>query len=111
MTKAELVEEVATETGVSKNHTALIVDGVFDAYLAARDDVGVQPRRGEIEIVSRTAADDGGGAASDSCGVSPPAATPNIRIHQNHAGVVVHIDACRSRGVNSVVEHSPDVAA
>src|SRR5437867_8532731 len=31
MTKADLVEQIATETGVSKNHTALIVDSLLDA--------------------------------------------------------------------------------
>ena len=29
MTKAELVEEVSTDTGISKNHTAIIVDGLL----------------------------------------------------------------------------------
>src|SRR5437762_14371371 len=38
MTKSELVEEVATETGVSKNHTALIVDGMLDALCRALSD-------------------------------------------------------------------------
>src|SRR5258708_2169328 len=32
MTKADLVEQIATETGVSKNHTALIVDSLLDAF-------------------------------------------------------------------------------
>ena len=32
MTKADLVEQIASETGVSKNHTALIVDGLLDAF-------------------------------------------------------------------------------
>jgi len=31
MTKAELVEQVSARTGVSKSHTALIVDGLLDA--------------------------------------------------------------------------------
>lgn len=31
MTKADLVEEVSAQTGISKNHTALIVDGLLDA--------------------------------------------------------------------------------
>ena len=31
MTKADLVEEISAETGVSKNHTAVIVDGMLDA--------------------------------------------------------------------------------
>lgn len=31
MTKADLVEEVSARTGISKNHTALIVDGLLDA--------------------------------------------------------------------------------
>ena len=31
MTKAELVEEVSVRTGVSKHHTAVIVDGLLDA--------------------------------------------------------------------------------
>jgi len=35
MTKADLVEEIATETGVSKNHTAIIVDGLLDAVSRA----------------------------------------------------------------------------
>ncbi len=35
MTKAELVEEVATQTGVSKNHTALIVDEMLGAICRA----------------------------------------------------------------------------
>jgi integration host factor subunit beta len=35
MTKAELVEQVATQTGVSKNHTALIVDEMLDAICRA----------------------------------------------------------------------------
>jgi nucleoid DNA-binding protein len=35
MTKAELVEEVANQTGVSKNHTALIVDQTLDAICRA----------------------------------------------------------------------------
>src|SRR5437016_4853207 len=35
MTKAELVEEVSVHTGVSKNHTAIIVDGLLDAVCRA----------------------------------------------------------------------------
>src|SRR5512137_356592 len=35
MTKAELVEEVANQTGVSKNHTALIVDEMLEAICRA----------------------------------------------------------------------------
>ena len=35
MTKAELVEEVSTDTGISKNHTAIIVDGMIDAVCRA----------------------------------------------------------------------------
>ena len=35
MTKADLVEEVSVQTGVSKNHTALIVDGLLDAVCRA----------------------------------------------------------------------------
>jgi nucleoid DNA-binding protein len=35
MTKADLVEEVSTQTGVSKQHTASIVDGVLDAVCRA----------------------------------------------------------------------------
>ncbi len=35
MTKADLVEQVSTETGISKNHTALIVDGLLDAVCRA----------------------------------------------------------------------------
>ena len=35
MTKADLVEEIATKTGVSKNHTALIVDDLLDAICRA----------------------------------------------------------------------------
>ena len=31
MTKADLVEEISGTTGVSKNHTAIIVDGLIDA--------------------------------------------------------------------------------
>ena len=31
MTKADLVEEISAQTGVSKNHTAVIVDGMLDA--------------------------------------------------------------------------------
>ena len=35
MTKADLVEQIATQTGVSKNHTAVIVDGMLDAICRA----------------------------------------------------------------------------
>jgi nucleoid DNA-binding protein len=35
MTKAELVEAVSTDTGISKNHTAVIVDGLLDAVCRA----------------------------------------------------------------------------
>jgi nucleoid DNA-binding protein len=35
MTKAELVEEVAVETGVSKNHTAIVVDHLLEAICRA----------------------------------------------------------------------------
>jgi nucleoid DNA-binding protein len=35
MTKADLVEEIAIKTGVSKNHTAIIVDGLLDAVSRA----------------------------------------------------------------------------
>jgi len=35
MTKADLVEQIASETGVSKNHTALIVDSLLDAFCRA----------------------------------------------------------------------------
>lgn len=35
MTKADLVEEIAVQTGVSKNHTALIVDHLLDAFCRA----------------------------------------------------------------------------
>src|SRR6266581_1144057 len=35
MTKADLVEEIAVQTGVSKNHTALIVDSLLDALWRA----------------------------------------------------------------------------
>ena len=35
MTKAELVEEVSVGTGISKNHTAIIVDGLLDAVCRA----------------------------------------------------------------------------
>ena len=38
MTKADLVEAIATETGVSKNHTAIIVDGMLDAICRALSD-------------------------------------------------------------------------
>lgn len=35
MTKADLVEQISAQTGVSKNHTALIVDGVLDSLCRA----------------------------------------------------------------------------
>src|SRR5262245_16379821 len=35
MTKADLVEEISGTTGVSKNHTAIIVDGLIDAVCRA----------------------------------------------------------------------------
>jgi len=35
MTKADLVEEIAVKTGISKNHTAMIVDGMLDAVCRA----------------------------------------------------------------------------
>jgi nucleoid DNA-binding protein len=35
VTKADLVESIATETGVSKTHTGLIVDGMLDAVCRA----------------------------------------------------------------------------
>jgi integration host factor subunit beta len=35
MTKAELVEEVSVTTGISRNHTALIVDHMLDAFCRA----------------------------------------------------------------------------
>jgi nucleoid DNA-binding protein len=38
MTKADLVEEIAAQTGVSKNHTAVIVDGMLDAISRALSD-------------------------------------------------------------------------
>ena len=38
MTKADLVEEVSARTGVSKNHTALIVDGLLDSVSRALSD-------------------------------------------------------------------------
>src|SRR5213593_3347451 len=38
MTKADLVEEIAGRTGVSKNHTAIIVDGLLDAVSRALSD-------------------------------------------------------------------------
>ena len=38
MTKADLVEEIAAQTGVSKNHTAVIVDGMLDAVCRALSD-------------------------------------------------------------------------
>jgi nucleoid DNA-binding protein len=38
MTKADLVEQIAIQTGVSKNHTAMIVDGMLDAVCRALSD-------------------------------------------------------------------------
>ncbi|MFI5370704.1 MAG: HU family DNA-binding protein [Candidatus Eisenbacteria bacterium] len=38
MTKADLVEQIAEETGVSKHHTALIVDGMLEAVCRALSD-------------------------------------------------------------------------
>jgi len=35
MTKADLVEEISTQTGVSKHHTAIIVDHLLDAVCRA----------------------------------------------------------------------------
>jgi nucleoid DNA-binding protein len=35
MTKADLVEDISVQTGVSKNHTALIVDHLLDAFCRA----------------------------------------------------------------------------
>jgi integration host factor subunit beta len=35
MTKADLVEHIATTTGVSKNHTGIIVDQLIDAVCRA----------------------------------------------------------------------------
>ena len=35
MTKADLVEEISAQTGVSKNHTAIIVDDMLDAVCRA----------------------------------------------------------------------------
>ena len=35
MTKAELVEQVSGQTGVSKHHAAVIVDGLLDAVCRA----------------------------------------------------------------------------
>jgi nucleoid DNA-binding protein len=35
MTKADLVEEISGRTGVSKNHTAIIVDGLINAVCQA----------------------------------------------------------------------------
>jgi nucleoid DNA-binding protein len=35
MTKADLVEEISAQTGVSKNHTAIIVDSLLDALCKA----------------------------------------------------------------------------
>ena len=32
MTKADLVEEISAQTGVSKNHTALIVDCLLESF-------------------------------------------------------------------------------
>ena len=38
MTKADLVEEIAQQTGVSRNHTAIIVDGLLDSVCRALSD-------------------------------------------------------------------------
>ncbi len=38
MTKADLVEQIAQETGISKNHTAVIVDGAIDSICRALSD-------------------------------------------------------------------------
>ncbi len=38
MTKADLVEEIAQATGVSRNHTAIIVDGLLDSVCRALSD-------------------------------------------------------------------------
>lgn len=38
MTKADLVEEISGRTGVSKNHTALIVDGLLDSICRVLSD-------------------------------------------------------------------------
>ena len=38
MTKADLVEQISSSTGVSRQHTALIVDGVLDAVSRALSD-------------------------------------------------------------------------
>ena len=38
MTKADLVEKISGDTGVSKNNTALIVDGMLDAICRALSD-------------------------------------------------------------------------
>ena len=35
MTKADLVEEIAVATGISRNHTAIIVDGLLDSVCRA----------------------------------------------------------------------------
>ena len=35
MTKADLVEKISVQTGVSKNHTAVIIDGMLDAVCRA----------------------------------------------------------------------------
>lgn len=35
MTKADLVEEIAVETGISRNHTAIIVDGLLESVCRA----------------------------------------------------------------------------
>ncbi len=35
MTKADLVEQIAQQTGVSRNHTAIIVDGMLDSVCKA----------------------------------------------------------------------------
>lgn len=35
MTKADLVEEIAVDTGISRNHTAIIVDGLLESVCRA----------------------------------------------------------------------------
>jgi integration host factor subunit beta len=35
MTKADLVEEIAQQSGISRNHAAIIVDGLLDAVCRA----------------------------------------------------------------------------
>ena len=40
MTKADLVEEISAKTGVSKNHTALIVDDLLEVSRITRSPSG-----------------------------------------------------------------------